>query len=189
MVNKLMDKGITPVIWWQYYHPHQWLPFPGSGTSLQEHCLKGRHDPLHQEVSKGPQGGLPGPRWNRRIIIRPFHEATGTWFPWGIGFPGQHAQGLQESTGAHLHKDSGAVVPRRRRASGFPVEQSSQPPRRAYPGDKYVVDLSFTVLNWGKRKGKWRPNVTPRFAKKRPQPGRQEYHQEADHHRRERLVP
>ena len=149
MVDQLMDKGITPVIWWQYADPQR----PSAWLYSNQSLLKGKHNAyIRQWASEA--GRVSRAHGTKSIIVRPFHEATGTWFPWSIGLKGNTMKN---------YKEAWRFLYRQVRAAGASRAQvkflwsNYTPSKRAYPGDSFVEFVGFTVLNWGARKGKWRP--------------------------------
>ncbi len=82
MVESCWTPDITPVIWWQYNDPDQrpnsWL------YSYKSAPAGGKHDAYIKQWAKAAES-VSQRTVNKPIIIRPFHEATGKWFPWGIG--------------------------------------------------------------------------------------------------------
>jgi hypothetical protein len=71
----LMERGITPMIWWQPAAP------PGKARgeyARYVHTINGRHDDyIRQWATDARDHGGP-------IILRYAHEMNGKWYPWGI---------------------------------------------------------------------------------------------------------
>jgi len=155
MVDQLMDVGITPVIWWQYNDPRKPYTWLYSYKSL----LKHNHDAYIRQWAKAARAASAA-HGNRPIIIRPFHEATGKWFPWSIGLKGNTVRN---------YKQAWRYLNNRVRSAGATRQQvrflwsNYTPSRKTYPGDRYVDFVGFTVLNWGARKKNWR-QMTPQVA-------------------------
>ncbi len=71
-------------------NPYSWLY---SYKSL----LKHKHDAYIRQWAKAAEGRVGSARWNVPIIIRPFHEATGKWFPWSIGLKGNTVRNYKQA--------------------------------------------------------------------------------------------
>jgi hypothetical protein len=140
-VRQLQDRGIVPVIWWQPTNPSN----PLSGAfSRYKRILSGKHDAYITQWAREAKkasiaSGLP-------IIIRFAHEATGPWFPWGIG--------RFDNTTDNYKRAWRYVVKRFARVGARPhvrfLWSHLKPREKAYPGDAYVDYVGFTVLNFGK---------------------------------------
>jgi hypothetical protein len=144
VVNELFSRGITPVIWWQPVDPDNPL---GGKYNRYVRIVKGKHDKYIKQWAVAARnaskaaGGKP-------ILIRFAHEATGRWFPWGIG--------IQDNTSSN-YKQAWRHIVRKfqqvgaRRSVRF-VWSNYIPRAKAYPGDRYVDYVGATILNFGSAK-------------------------------------
>ncbi len=136
----LHEQGITPVIWWAYNDPKD---RDSNLYARYKKILSGRHDDYITSWAvaarkAGRSSGMP-------VIVRPFHEATGHWFPWSIG--------LKDNT-VRNYKEAWNYLGKKFRQNGADPHvrwlwSLVQPKRWAYPGDKYVDYVGISVSNFG----------------------------------------
>jgi len=147
-VEWLLDNNISPVIWWQYTEPQNdtsWLFQDYSAV------LRGKHDAYIRQWATQLKRATAGAKVP--VIVRPFHEATGRWFPWGVG---------QLSNTVAKYKKAWRRVVKIFRNVGANRQKAKflwsnyAPRKNAYPGNAYVDYVGFTVMNYGSRKNNWR---------------------------------
>jgi hypothetical protein len=146
-VNELMDRGVTPVIWWLPTDPDDW---EAGRYERYRRTLNGRHDAYIRAWARAAKatakanGGKP-------IILRFAHESAGHWFPWGVrrfdNTPKNYKAAWRYVW--RLFKSVGAT-----RYVRFMWSQV-YPYQSLYPGDRYVSYVGVTVLNFGSDR-KWR---------------------------------
>jgi cellulose synthase (UDP-forming) len=150
-VDYLMDRNITPIIWWQYTNPE----FPSQGAfSRYKIILNGTHNAYIRQWANELKLASQA-HGNRPIGVRPFHEATGTWFPWSIG---RFDNTVQNYKAAWRYLNLQFQQAGARKNARF-IWSNYTPRKGSYPGDKYIDYVGFTVLNFGAQK-KWRSMVS-----------------------------
>jgi len=147
-VEYLLSQDISPVIWWQYTEPkneNSWL--------FQDYSaiLRGKHDGYIKQWARQLKRATAGA--NVPVIVRPFHEATGRWFPWGTdkltNSVAKYKKAWRKVVG--LFRKVGAG----KQKAKF-LWSNFSPRKSAYPGDKFVDYVGFTVMNYGKVRRNWR---------------------------------
>jgi hypothetical protein len=95
-----------------------------------------------------------------RVLIRFAHEFDGSWYPWGIGKPGNS---ITEFKGAwkkiwRIFRDPTHGHARRARFIWSPQgSKGATWMQRAFPGKTYVDYIGFTAFNWaGYKRLEWR---------------------------------
>ncbi len=161
-VDYLMDRNITPIVWWQFTNPE----FPSQGAFSRYRIItNGTHDAYIRKWAAELKAASKRHK-GRPIGVRPFHEATGTWFPWSIGRFDNTVQ-KYKAAWRHLHTQFQKVGARKH--ARF-IWSNYTPRKGSYPGDKVINYVGFTVLNFGSQK-KWRSmtSIVNNFVKRTKQ--------------------
>ena len=149
----LLQRGITPVLWWQPTDPAH--PKAGVYESYRR-INTGKHDAYIRQWARDAKAASLA-SGGRRIIVRFAHEATGHWFPWSIGRVGNTRKNYKA---AWRHIDKLFRQVGARKYVRF-MWSNIYPVAWAYPGDKVVDYVGITILNWGAyRKWKSMPAIT-----------------------------
>ncbi len=160
--DRLMDMGITPVVWWQ---PTDDTPNSHKIWSSYPTIASGKHDKYIRQWARNLKA-VSQDHNNRPIVVRFAHEATGRWFPWSLQNWNNSAASFKKAW-RHIHKQFKAVGAIRHVKF---VWSNYLPRKGAYPGDRYVDYVGVTILNFGKQAGKrnrWRemPGLVNRSVK------------------------
>ena len=145
--SRLMDMGITPVVWWQPTDNTRssskfWSDF---GT-----IASGSHDKYIRQWARTLKA-VSRAHNNRPIVVRFAHEATGKWFPWSLQNWGNSPAKFKKAW-RRITEQFKAVGARK----NVKFVWSNYVPRKgSYPGDRYVDYVGVTILNFGSAK-KWR---------------------------------
>jgi hypothetical protein len=144
----LRSQGTTPLIWWLPADPNK--PDPMFRYSR---ILRGAFDDYITDFATDAK------EFGGRLILRPFHEMDGDWFPWRIRYPNtkrqfiaawRHVVTIFREVGAtnvkFLWNPNGCLA---RCPAGTPTMKS------IYPGNAYVDYLGMSAFNWGEARGAW----------------------------------
>ena len=150
-VDYLMERNITPIIWWQFTNPNLQSERLYSRYKL---IVQGRHDKYIRQWARELKAASARHN-NRRIGVRFAHEAAGPWFPWSIRKFDNSAANYKGAW-RHLHKQFATVGARK---NALFIWSQYFPRKGTYPGDRYIDYIGFTVLNFGRHQkrinGKW----------------------------------
>jgi hypothetical protein len=161
-MNHLKANGTVPIILWQPVNPaSKWDRSYSYRTIWKTDTYDDYIKAFAQQVRS----------YDGRVLIRFAHEFDGSWFPWGIGKPGNS---IDEFKGAwrkifRIFRDREDGLARQARFIWSPQGSKGRTwMNQAFPGKSYVDYIGFTAFNWASYKRlEWRSlaNVVSRRLK------------------------
>ncbi len=155
------DSGRIPMISWEAWaKPEQGYRLPEQTLGDMRAVADGDHDDyIDGWAAAAADYGQP-------ILLRPFHEMNGFWYPWSIGVNGNTAE---DYIAGWRH-----VVDRFRAAGADNVSfvwsintlanfEEGRGVEAAYPGDDYVDWVATSGFNWDDYDPEWSSWVSPRW--------------------------
>jgi hypothetical protein len=149
-MEHLKQNGTVPLIIWQ----------PVDSTSLwnraysYENIAAGDFDDYIKAFAEQVR------TYDGRVLIRFAHEFDGTWYPWGIGKPGNSMDDFKKAWRRIWRFFRDPEVGRAKQARFIWSPQGSKPRSwmtKAFPGRPYVDYIGFTAFNWaGYKRLEWR---------------------------------
>lgn len=144
-VEKVLEKGLTPMITWEPWT----TSFAGhendTGASLG-HIVAGEFDPYLRRWARSVA------RVHKPVFLRPFHEMGNAWYLWGVphgNTPEMLAEGWRHVV--RIFREEGA------RNAAFVWTPHIAADTMAWPGDEWVDWIGLDVFNYGTMavKGTW----------------------------------
>lgn len=143
-------RGAVAMIWWQPDNPSD--PSDCRHASLAN-IVAGQHD---QYITKF---ALDAKTYQKKLLLRPLHEANGSYFPWTVGNCGndvptylaawRHIHDIFRRVGAGNVKFVWSMAKKT-----CAVVAGCNPYLEFYPGDAYVDYMGLSAFNWGAQAGK-----------------------------------
>lgn len=149
-INALLRRGTIPLITWEPWEPGGYLHYQSNQANQPPYRLKriiaGDFDDYIRSWARGAKA-VDGP-----IMLRPFHEMNGYWYPWGGTANGNKPSEFVVAW-RHMHDifvEEGATNV----TWVWSINRNSVPDTYAnrfaayYPGDAYVDWTSISGFNW-----------------------------------------
>jgi mannan endo-1,4-beta-mannosidase len=143
-IEALLRRGIIPMITWEPWNP----PAVTQPAYQLKDVIDGRYDSYIRSWARGAKS-VNGP-----IMLRPFHEMNGYWYPWSGTVNGNSPAEFKKAW-IHVHdifREEGVTNV----TWVWSINWKSSPDVFAnryhayYPGDDYVDWTSISGFNWGK---------------------------------------
>lgn len=146
----LKANGTVPLVIWQPVDSRdKW-----NRAYSYRNIAKGMYDPYIERFAQDLRS------LDMRVLIRFAHEFDGSWYPWGVGKPGNEVNHFRAAWRHVYQKFRDAKTGLAKQARFIWSPQGSKGAswmKEAFPGSSYVDYLGFTAFNWaGFKKMEWR---------------------------------